>query len=413
VYHWLVMAESKPAALGAAAAAPFAVAVERVRPHTKLIGLLALGHFVIDVTQGSLPAVLPFLKQVHALTYAQVAMIVLVGNLTSSLVQPLFGYLSDQIARRWILPASIFVAGAGIALVGVAPGYGGVLALVVVMGLGVAAWHPEGYRTATVVAGDRKATALSWFSLGGNVGIAVGPPLMTFLIVGLGARGTLGMLVPSLLVGVLLLAALPMLTREVTAPRAARARSAGATMPGAMALLILMVGVRAWASLGFTTFVPFYYVDTLGADPKVVGALLFVFLGAGALGTVIAGPIADRVGPRAFMQWVLLAALPFGVLFLVCSGPLAFVMLGLFGGVLTSSFSVSIVLGQAYLPRHAGMASGLIVGFAIGLGGAGVTALGWVADRWGVPAALWISALSPLAAFALTRLLPAPRDAAA
>ena len=413
MYHWLVMAESKPAALGAAAAAPFAVAVERVRPHTKLIGLLALGHFVIDVTQGSLPAVLPFLKQVHALTYAQVAMIVLVGNLTSSLIQPLFGYLSDQIARRWILPASIFVAGAGIALVGMAPGYGGVLALVVVMGLGVAAWHPEGYRTATVVAGDRKATALSWFSLGGNVGIAVGPPLMTFLIVGLGARGTLGMLVPSLLVGGLLLAALPMLTREVTAPRAARARSAGATMPGAMALLILMVGVRAWASLGFTTFVPFYYVDTLGADPKVVGALLFVFLGAGALGTVIAGPIADRVGPRAFMQWVLLAALPFGVLFLVCSGPLAFVMLGLFGGVLTSSFSVSIVLGQAYLPRHAGMASGLIVGFAIGLGGAGVTALGWVADRWGVPAALWISALSPLAAFALTRLLPAPRAAAA
>jgi FSR family fosmidomycin resistance protein-like MFS transporter len=180
-----------------------------------------------------------------------------------------------------------------------------------------------------------------------------------------------------------------------------------------MALLILVVSVRAWASLGFTTFVPFYYVDTLGADPRLVGVLLFVFLGSGALGTVIAGPIADRVGPRAFMQWVLLAALPFGVLFLLVRGPLAFVMLGIFGGVLTSSFSVSVVLGQAYLPRNAGMASGLIVGFAIGLGGAGVTALGWVADRWGVPTALWISALTPLAAFVLTRLLPAPRPATA
>jgi FSR family fosmidomycin resistance protein-like MFS transporter len=144
-----------------------------------------------------------------------------------------------------------------------------------------------------------------------------------------------------------------------------------------------------------------------------VGVLLFVFLGSGALGTVIAGPIADRVGPREFMQWVPLVALPFGVLFLVSGGPLAFVMLGLFGGVLTSSFSVSVVLAQAYLPRNAGMASGLIVGFAIGLGGAGVAALGWVADRWGVPAALWVSALMPLAAFALTRLLPAPRDAVA
>ena len=406
------MADSRPAAYEAAAVAPFAVAVERARPHTKLIGLLALGHFVIDVTQGSLPAVLPFVKQMHALSYAQVAMIVLAGNLTSSIIQPLFGYLSDQLARRWILPVSVFVAGAGMGLIGLTSGYAGVLALVVVMGLGVAAWHPEGYKTATVVAGDRKATALSWFSLGGNVGIAVGPPLMTFLIVGLGPPGTLGLLVPSLLVGVLLLAALPTFTREVTAPRA-RAKSAGANMPGAMALLILVVSVRAWASLGFTTFVPFYYVDTLGADPRLVGVLLFVFLGSGALGTVIAGPIADRVGARAFMKWVLLAALPFGLLFLVSRGPLAFVMLGLFGGVLTSSFSVSIVLGQAYLPRNAGMASGLIVGFAIGLGGAGVTVLGWVADRWGVPTALWISALTPLVAFVLTRLLPAPRDAAA
>jgi FSR family fosmidomycin resistance protein-like MFS transporter len=113
------------------------------------------------------------------------------------------------------------------------------------------------------------------------------------------------------------------------------------------------------------------------------------------------------------MQWVLLAALPFGVLFLLARGPLAVLMLACFGAVLTSSFSVSVVLGQAYLPRHAGMASGLIVGFAIGLGGAGVTVLGWVADRWGVPAALWISALMPVVAFALTRLLPAPRDVAA
>jgi FSR family fosmidomycin resistance protein-like MFS transporter len=407
------MADSKPAAYEATAAAPFAAALERARPHTKLIGLLALGHFVIDVTQGSLPAVLPFIKQLHALSYAQVAMIVLAGNLTSSIIQPLFGYLSDQIARRWILPASVFVTGASVALLGLAPGYGGVLALVAVMGLGVAAWHPEGYKTATVVAGDRKATALSWFSLGGNLGIAVGPPLMTFLIVGFGAQGTLGIVLPSLLVGTLLLAALPMLTREVTAPRVVRARAEGANMPGAMALLILVVSVRSWASFGFTTFVPFYYVDTLQADPRVVGVLLFVFLGSGALGTVIAGPIADRVGARPFMTWVLLAALPFGILFMLTSGPVAFVMLGIFGGVLTSSFSVSIVLGQAYLPRNAGMASGLIVGFAIGLGGAGVTALGWVADRWGVPAALWISALTPLAAFALTRLLPAPRDAGA
>jgi MFS transporter, FSR family, fosmidomycin resistance protein len=408
------MVDSKPAALSSAAASEFLAVSERVKPHTKLIALLALGHFVIDVNQGALPAVLPFLKQWHGLTYAQVALIVLAGNLTSSIIQPLFGYLSDQIARRWLLPVSVFVTGIGVALLGWAPGYPAIVALVVVMGLGVAAWHPEGYKTATGVAGARKATALSWFSLGGNVGIAVGPPLVTLLIAGFAGDGTLGLLVPTVVVGTLLLAALPLLTREAAGPRpGARTAGRGVTMPGAMALLILVVTVRAWASLGFTTFVPFYYLDTLGADPRMVGALLFVFLGAGALGTVIAGPIADRVGPRAFMKWVLLAALPFGALFLLARGPLAFVALACFGAVLTSSFSVSVVLGQAYLPRHAGMASGLIVGFAIGLGGVGVTALGWVADHWGVPTALWISATMPLLAFIITRFLPAPRETVA
>src|SRR5213593_598383 len=289
-----------------------------------------------------------------------------------------------------------------------ADGPGGGL-LGVAMGLGVAAYHPEAYKTATSVAGEKKATALSWFSLGGNVGIALGPPVITALVTVVGVMGSLGLLLPTLVATMLLLAVLPAFS-PTPAPRAAAAAAArGVNMPRAMALLILVVTIRSWTTLGFTTFVPFYYIDTLGADPRLVGPLLFVFLGAGAAGTVIAGPLADRWGSRAFMQWVLLAALPFGVLFLLVRGALAFVMLGIFGALLTSSFTVSVVLGQAYLPRNAGTASGLIVGFAIGAGGLGVTALGWVADRYGLPSALWISALMPLLAFATTRLLPAPR----
>src|SRR5437773_2319613 len=334
VYHWQVMADSKPAVLQGAAATSFVAAVERVKPHTKLIGLLAFGHLVIDLNQGSIPAVLPFLRNAHGLSYAEAATIVLVGTLTSSLIQPVFGYLSDQIARRWILPASVLLAG---------------------------------------------------------------------------AAGTLGMLVPTVIVGGLLLAALPHIDRAAV-PRAATTASVrGVNMPAAMALLIFLVAIRSWAQLGFTTFVPFYYVDYLKSDPRLVGPLLFVFLGAGALGTVVAGPLADRWGARPFMRWVFLAAIPFGLVFLETTGVLAFVMLGLYGAVLTSSFSVSIVLGQAYLPRNAGMASGLIVGFAIGAGGLGVTALGWVADRWGLPAALTVSALMPLVGFVTARFLPAPR----
>jgi FSR family fosmidomycin resistance protein-like MFS transporter len=405
------MADSKSAALEEVAASSFVVAAERVKPHAKLIALLALGHFVIDLNQGSIPAVLPFLRNAHGLSYAQAATIVLVGNVASSLIQPLFGYLSDQIARRWILPTSVFLSGAGLALTGVAPGYPTVLALVLVMGLGVAAWHPEGYKTATGVAGAKKATALSWFSLGGNVGLAFGPPVITSLVTGLSIAGTLGMLVPTVIVGGLILAVLPHLDRAAVRRAVTASSVHGVNMPMAMALLIFLVAIRSWAQLGFTTFVPFYYVDYLKSDPRLVGPLLFVFLGAGALGTVVAGPLADWWGPRPFMRWVFLAAIPFGLLFLMVGGVLAFVMLGLYGAVLTSSFSVSVVLGQAYLPRNAGMASGLIVGFAIGAGGLGVMALGSVADRWGLPAALTISALMPLAGFVTARFLPAPRDA--
>jgi FSR family fosmidomycin resistance protein-like MFS transporter len=203
---------------------------------------------------------------------------------------------------------------------------------------------------------------------------------------------------------------LPAVTQASTSPRAARASAPrGENMPWAMALLILVVMIRSWATLGFTTFVPFFYIDVLKQDPRLVGPLLFVFLGAGALGSVVAGPIADRLGARLFVRWVFAVALPFGIAFMLTDGVVRFVMLGLFGAVLTASFSVSVVLAQSYLPRNAGMASGLIVGFAIGTGGLAVTLLGVIADHYGVTVALWISALMPIAGFATARWLPAPR----
>src|SRR5688572_9993507 len=125
------MADSRPAAFGEAAApAVVSSTVERVRPHVRLLALLSLGHFVIDLMQGALPALLPFLKQTHGLTYAATGTIVLVGTVMSSIVQPLFGYLADQTARRWMLPVSVALAGAGFALLGLASSYSMILALV-------------------------------------------------------------------------------------------------------------------------------------------------------------------------------------------------------------------------------------------------------------------------------------------
>jgi MFS transporter, FSR family, fosmidomycin resistance protein len=382
---------------------------DRSRPNYRLLGLLALGHLVIDTNQGSLPALLPYLKAVLGLSYTATGVIVLMANITSSLIQPVFGFLADKTARRWILPLSVLLSSLGIALSGVAPSYYALLALVMIGGFGVAAYHPEGYRTATQVAGERKATGVSIFSTGGNIGIAVGPPLMTVLLVSFGLPGTLGMLVPGLLVAALLMAVLPGLSRPLPS-RTESATLPPKTMVGAMSLLILVVAVRSWTQLGFTTYMPFYYLEVLHGDPRMVGTLLAVFLGAGAVGTLVAGPISDRIGHRRYMVSVFFLTPPLAVAFLLASGIWTFVLLAALGFVLVSTFTVTVVLGQAYMPRNLGMASGLIVGFAIGAGGVGATALGWVADHWGLSSALWISALTPILGCALSLTLPEPRS---
>ena len=400
-----------PSASAVALPAPVAAHAVRARPDMRLLGLLALGHMVIDINQGSFPVILPYLKDALNLSYAATGMIVLAANTTSSLIQPLFGYLADRTARRWILPVSVLLSAVGLGFLGLAPSYGAVLVLVMITGLGVASYHPEGYLTATAVAGDRRATGVSIFSTGGNIGIALGPPLLTALLTTYGLSGSLGMLVPGLLVAALFTAALPRLSAPAPAVARARARAAGAqTMVGAMALLILVVAIRSWTQLGFTTFMPFYWTSVLHGDPRLTGTLLAVFLGSGAIGTLVVGPVADRIGVRRYVVGVFVLAIPLALGFLfVSGGPLVFVLLALLGFVLVSTFTVSVVLGQSYLPKHPGMASGLIVGFAIGAGGLGASVLGWVADHWGLTSALAISAVMPMLAFVVALFLPEPK----
>src|SRR4030095_7094705 len=179
------------------------------------------------------------------------------------------------------------------------------------------------------------------------------------------------MRVPGVLVAGLLLAVLPSLSAPAPTQARAQATKDGAqTMVGAMSLLILVVAIRSWTQLGFTTFMPFYWKDVLHGDPRLVGTLLAVFLGAGAIGTLAVGPLADWLGARRCVVGVFVLATPIALGFLlVPGGPLVFVMLALLGFVLVSTFTMSVVLGQAYLPRNPGLASGLIVGFAIGAGG--------------------------------------------
>jgi MFS transporter, FSR family, fosmidomycin resistance protein len=371
-----------------------------------LLGLLAFGHMVIDINGGCIPALLPFLKTALSLTYTSSAVVILMSNITSSLIQPLFGYFADKTARRWLLPAAVFVSALGIALTGLTASYALVLLLVVLSGFGIASYHPEGYRTATQVAGERKVTGVSIFSTGGNLGIALGPPVITALVTAFGLTGTLGLMIPGVVAAVLLAAALPRFTPSGALHSSSESAHPQKTSAYGMGILIVVVAIRAWTQTGFSTLVPFYYLDVLKGDPRMVGTLLAVFLGSGAVGTLCAGPIADRFGVRRYAVGVFLLATPLAVAFLFAHGIFIYLALGALGFVLISTFSVMVVLAQSYMPRNLGMASGLIVGFATGAGGIGATVLGAVADHYSLTRALMIAAILPLVAFAVSIFLP-------
>src|SRR3954447_9174026 len=154
------------------------------------MAVLSLGHLCVDLCQGALPALLPFLIAAHGWSYGQASALVLAATISSSIVQPLFGHLSDGRSLPWLMPGGVTLAAAGIALAGVAGSYALTFGVVVLSGLGVAAYHPEASRFANYVAGERRATAMSFFSVGGNAGFALGPVLVTPLALAFGLGGT-------------------------------------------------------------------------------------------------------------------------------------------------------------------------------------------------------------------------------
>ena len=364
---------------------------------------------VADITAGALPAMLPFLKEALGLSYAMAGSIVLVSNIMSSVIQPLFGYLTDKKSLLWFLPLGSFCAGLGLALVGWAPTYALVLVLVVFGGLGVAIYHPEGWRVANFFAGEKKATGMSIFGVGGNLGLALGPLMATFFLTQWGLKGSTLFIIPGTLIASVFLfsrfwhadtTAIKKKTSSTPALEALRK----ALYP--MSLLLGMIMFRSWTHIGMMTFIPFYYINHLKGDPMVAGNLLFAFLAAGTVGTFAGGPLADRFGHKKIILFSLGAGCPLFVLFLLSSGVWSFIWLTLAGLILIFSFSISMVMGQSFMPQNVGLASGLILGLSFGMGGLGAAVLGLFADLWGVPTTLWIIAALPLGGFILAALIP-------
>ena len=371
----------------------------------RALALLGLGHLMVDLNTGALPALLPFLKSTFALSYTMIGALVLVANLSSSLIQPIFGHLSDRSARPWLLPFGVLAATGGMASVGLAPNYATLLFLILLSGIGIASYHPEAYKTAYLSTGEKKATGISLFSVGGSIGYGLGPLVVAFCLAAFGQQGLLLLIVPGLCVGAVFFWCLPWLSRTVNPQQTDTHASSPSPPPYALALVLGVVTLGACVHSGLVTYVPLYFTAR-GEGTFVVSSLLSLLLISGAVGTLIAGPLSDRVGHKKFLVFSMGLLCPLIALFLHTTGPASVILLGLIGMCLSPMFSVSLVIAQGLMRGRLGMTAGLMTGLGIGAGGLGVTGLGLVADAWGVESAMRIISLLPLLPWGLVLLLP-------
>src|SRR5947209_19376417 len=371
---------------------------------------LSAGHLFTDVAQGSVPALLPFLIVQDHLSYAAASALVLAATISSSVVQPAFGHISDRYSLPWLMPLGPALGGLGVALAGLAPNFGLTFAAVVVSGLGVAAFHPEGSRFANYVSGARRASGMSLFSVGGNVGFALAPVLVPPLLLALGLHGTVFVVIPTWLMSVVLLRELPRLKsfrKDLVRGRVQTGEHHEAWRP--FVLLAGVIALRSFVYFGMVTFIPLYYIHDLHSSKALGNAALTAMLLGGAAGTLTGGPLADRFGRRAVLVGSMCVIPPLVVGFLLSGPVLALVFAALAGAVTIATFAVTIVMGQEFLPGRLGMSAGVTIGLSIGLGGLGAPLLGLLADAHGLTAVFDAIACLPVAALLLVLALPRQR----
>jgi MFS transporter, FSR family, fosmidomycin resistance protein len=374
---------------------------------SRAITALSAGHFATDFSNGMLPALLPFLVTRFGLNYTQVGALMLVSALASSIIQPLFGLWSDRRGAVWLLPVGVFLAGTGMGLAAAAPTYALCLVFVTVSGLGTAAYHPEGSKFAAFVSGSKRASGMSLFSIGGNLGVALGALTAAPVLLAFGREGGLLLALPGVVVAGMLVPALGYL--RGFAPEETRTWAAsGEDRPGALALLLAVIALRSAGWFGLLTFVPLWAVS-LGHSEKYGNGLLSLMLFAGGIGTLAAGPLADRIGRRPVLLATVVATPPLVVTFVAVGGALGAVALALVGVCVVSTFGLTGVMSQEYLPSHIGLASGISIGFSIGLGGVAALLLGAVADAVDLETAMYACAVVPALAILPAVLLPSSR----
>jgi MFS transporter, FSR family, fosmidomycin resistance protein len=393
----------------------------RVAGSGPILALLAATHTVDDLYQGAVPALLPFLAIERHYTYAGLTSLTLAATFLSSAVQPAFGVLTDRRRLGWLIAAGLLLAGIGVGLCGLGDSYAITWLAIALSGIGVAAYHPEATRTARGVAGN-STQAMSWFSVGGNIGIALGPLVVTPVLLVTGLRGTPLLALPAAVMAAVLAVRRPWRRAHAAAQaRQAQRAAAGdrADQPRrddwrSFARLTAVVTTRSIAYFGVASLLALFVIRRFHEPTAVGSAALTVFVAAGAVGSLTGGWLADRWRRLATVRLGYACAIP--ALVLLAAAPDVAVAYGAAiaaGLALYLPFAVQVTLGQDYLPNRIGTASGVTLGLAISIGGLAAPLFGFLADRYGLAVSLAVLAAAPVASLLLASRLREPRVAAA
>lgn len=382
--------------------------------HTAYSVLLAIGfaHLLNDMMQSVIPAVYPLLKEKFGFTFAQIGVITLVFQLTSSLLQPVAGRLADKRPRPYSLAIGMCFTLAGLLTIAAASSLGWILTAVGLIGCGSSVFHPESSRVAQIASGGRKGLAQSIFQVGGNAGSAMGPLLAALVVIPFG-QGAIGWFALAALLAIFILVRignwyrqqLYFASRNHAAATKETPRLSKRTVRTALLILGILVFSKYFYIASMTNYFTFFLMDKFAMTVQGAQYALFAFLAASAAGTFLGGPLGDRIG-RKYVIWVsILGAAPFTLLLPYVGQTTTILLSVIIGLIISSAFSAILVYATDMMPDKVGMIAGVFFGLMFGLGGLGSAFFGWLADKTSVRFIFQINTLLPLLG-AITGFLP-------
>lgn len=378
----------------------------------RILAAIGFCHLLNDMMQSVIPAVYPILKTSYHLDFGQIGLITLTSQLTASLLQPLVGLYTDRRPTPYSLAVGMSFTLVGLVVLAMAPSFLTILLAVGLVGMGSSVFHPESSRVARMASGGQHGLAQSLFQVGGNAGSSLGPLLAAFVVLPLGQR-SIAWFSAAALLAIVVLARVGLWYK---AHRGAGGKSRGgvheagpnlssAKIAVSIGILVALVFSKFFYLASLNSYYTFFLINKFHVPVRTAQVYLFIFLGAVAAGTMIGGPIGDRIGRKYVIWWSILGVLPFTLLLpyanLFWTGILSVVI----GIILASAFTAIVVYAQDLVPGKVGAVSGLFFGLAFGMGGIGAALLGELADHTSITFVYTLCSFLPAIGL-LTAFLP-------